>query len=77
MSWLPCTISASGNGPAPSGYQTRAFSGSLSTSNPQYFRRAHLFQPLKSLKNSDASTVRVLMATEGPYSGRRMSLPTP
>ena len=77
MLWFPCTIIASGNGPGPSGYQTRAFSGSSPASNPQYFLRVQRIHPVESLMNADASTVRVLILTEAPYSGRRMSVPTP
>jgi hypothetical protein len=42
---------------------------------PVFFRDQR--QPPKSLKKFDASTVRVLIATFEPYSGRRTSLPTP
>ena len=40
MLWLPCTMSTSGNGPAPSGYQTRPLTGILLNPKPQYFVRS-------------------------------------
>ena len=66
----------SGNGPLPSGYQTRPLIGAFLRSNPQNFLRV-LACGAGTDANGDTSTVFVLIVTSLPYSGRRMSVPDP
>ncbi len=77
MLWLPWTISTSGNGPSPSGYQTRPFTGSFLKSKPQYFSRIFPCSGFGGPASLLPSTVAVRMATESRNSGRRLSVPLP
>ena len=77
MSWLPWTISTSGNGPGPSGYHTRPLSGSESNPKPQYFFRCFVSAGVGPVANLVAFTVPVLSVTESRNSGRRLSFPLP
>ncbi len=77
MLWLPCTISTSGKGPFPSGYQTRPLTGIFLKSNPQYFARSFPAAGVGAAASLLPSTVRVFRVTESRYSGRRLSVPLP
>ncbi len=76
MSWLPCTMSTSGNGPSPCGYHTRPLIGNFLKSKPQYFDR--LFAISGGADTiGDPSTVCVLSVTESRNAARCLSVPLP
>ena len=74
MSWFPWTTSTRGKGPAPSGYQTRAFRGMSGRESPVLVA---LFALRPGPPSSTHPPAPVLKATESRNSGRFLSVPLP
>jgi len=70
-------MSTNGNGPGPSGYQTRPFSGNESNPNPQYRLRDRSSSGVGAFASLLKSTRLVRIVTESRNSRRWRSVPLP